>query len=703
MNSKDDSVWDELTDEGKEVARFLLNYNRNPEAASPQEDQDLVLPEISQSPPVTSPPSIEDLQKEHPEMSIQQLLVKKHGSYKPRPSATSQRAQEMISKNLMDVPDQVYGLPTIPKSIVMGSVKEPLQDLPMADLWKKKSPKYSEKKFESVTPITQTVANALDLITASSEESISSEVLEGLNDTALRMLVQLPERAPRPDRNVYFINHLPWPVIWKKAPEFIEDNIYIYIEGCKYAQIALIIKAGVFQVPVSQPVPFEFEGKQIEVTLDEMLAANGINFYEKKNLHFISLQGALQKARVYIRTDYAERLESWQDARRSGAKVSEEKIELTAGTLPLVSLRPDVYMGLFGMPRQGAIIHDTTQAREPSPGQNSSNTKYSEELPVSVRANIVKHYDNNLPVYLIAEKSNCTISSVLETISTRRFFRIIRKHLKMMKQKSKIRRTHYVELNKCVWKHFKECQGAGVVINGKHLKDQAMKYARQMGLETFRGSEGWLDAFKRRHRIDLKTMTGYPVCYENDMFDEVERECRDLDMEAQLHQQTNHHQTQSVFGNTVGEEFVNTFFGNSNFFNNHQPQMLIPPPQQPEPSSHLESMLNVMVSTAAAAPLFMDSSRAMGNNNNTDTRPSTSADRGNNQQNGAAAQNGPGNEALLKSCQIKVQDKDVSHALNTIRSFILTNNIDAMNLFVQLQEKLAAAVVDGEVTSTSST
>lgn len=35
-----------------------------------------------------------------------------------------------------------------------------------------------------------------------------------------------------------------------------------------------------------------------------------------------------------------------------------------------------------------------------------------------------------------------------------------------------------------------------------------------LGLHNFKGSEGWLDSFKRRHNIDLKTMTGQPVIYE---------------------------------------------------------------------------------------------------------------------------------------------------------------------------------------------
>ena len=43
-----------------------------------------------------------------------------------------------------------------------------------------------------------------------------------------------------------------------------------------------------------------------------------------------------------------------------------------------------------------------------------------------------------------------------------------------------------------------------------------------LGLENFKGSEGWLDAFKRRHKIDLKAMSGVPVNYEDDVSTKME-------------------------------------------------------------------------------------------------------------------------------------------------------------------------------------
>uniref|UniRef100_A0A1I7XKJ2 Nuclear receptor domain-containing protein n=1 Tax=Heterorhabditis bacteriophora TaxID=37862 RepID=A0A1I7XKJ2_HETBA len=69
-----------------------------------------------------------------------------------------------------------------------------------------------------------------------------------------------------------------------------------------------------------------------------------------------------------------------------------------------------------------------------------------------------------------------------------------------------VRRTSFVGLNILMWRFFKDCRDNGIVLNGKMLKEHAMMISRQL--------EGWLDAFKRRHKIDLKMMSGVPVNYE---------------------------------------------------------------------------------------------------------------------------------------------------------------------------------------------
>ncbi|PIO61478.1 hypothetical protein TELCIR_16998, partial [Teladorsagia circumcincta] len=61
----------------------------------------------------------------------------------------------------------------------------------------------------------------------------------------------------------------------------------------------------------------------------------------------------------------------------------------------------------------------------------------------------------------------------------------------------------------------------GIAINDPHNCSEISR------LENFKGSEGWLDAFKRRHRIDLKLMSGVPVNYEETDDDKMEDDHED--------------------------------------------------------------------------------------------------------------------------------------------------------------------------------
>ncbi|EFP10421.1 hypothetical protein CRE_22974 [Caenorhabditis remanei] len=351
--------------------------------------------------------------------------------------------------------------------------------------------------------------------------------------------------------------------------------------------------------------------------------------------------------------------------------------------------------------------------KEPLPGQTFLTTIYSEPLQFEQRRQILILHDIELPAVHIAKRFGCSIRSVQETIGTRILIErhFITEHLleddsespessttttpsavksssesstvgaMIRPQKNKIRRTHYVDLNKLVWKHFKDCQATGMQINGKHLKDQAMRYAKEMGLESFRGSEGWLDAFKRRHRIDLKTMTGYPVCYENDMFDEVDKECRDLDMESHMNHLHSNQQAAPSFvpqhsngGYSAPDEFAASFFNSLSGF----PQQMLPLQQQqaPEQQTPLQNMINSMMTSSNS----MDFSRMVPNGPSTSSEP---------QQ---PSQETPEivNSAVVRSCQIKIADKEVCHAFDTLRQYILAHDREAMTLLVQLQERLAA-------------
>ena len=70
-------------------------------------------------------------------------------------------------------------------------------------------------------------------------------------------------------------------------------------------------------------------------------------------------------------------------------------------------------------------------------------------------------------------------------------------------QKRKLRRTRNDEINILTYKWFKEATARMVPVTGSLLQEKALLFANQLGVTTFKGSNGWLDSFRKRHGISF--------------------------------------------------------------------------------------------------------------------------------------------------------------------------------------------------------
>ncbi|CAI5444266.1 unnamed protein product [Caenorhabditis angaria] len=258
-----------------------------------------------------------------------------------------------------------------------------------------------------------------------------------------------------------------------------------------------------------------------------------------------------------------------------------------------------------------------------------------------------------------------------------------------LKARNKIRRTHYVNLNKLVWKYFEDCRESGIKLNGKMLKEQAMRYANVLGLESFRGSEGWLDAFKRRHKIDLRTMTGDPVCYENDL---INGESMDMSstMIENINQQVDliDKQNQSHLNLNLSIPSLNSTSTsqlpqNSNFIS-----------EEMTASQFLEAFGN--------AALTADLNEPVHNNFMPNNLPIRKEEDFKMPHEKFSNENSTISN-IVRSCALRVPSPEVTFALDTIRSFILANDPSAMDSLVQLQQKIVEIDKMKSSSSSSST
>ena len=70
------------------------------------------------------------------------------------------------------------------------------------------------------------------------------------------------------------------------------------------------------------------------------------------------------------------------------------------------------------------------------------------------------------------------------------------------------RLAEYPDLEECLFRWFTQKQNRQIPISGPVLQEQALTFAKSMGIDSFTASGGWLDKFKKRYDITFKKICG---------------------------------------------------------------------------------------------------------------------------------------------------------------------------------------------------
>ena len=63
-------------------------------------------------------------------------------------------------------------------------------------------------------------------------------------------------------------------------------------------------------------------------------------------------------------------------------------------------------------------------------------------------------------------------------------------------------------LNEVMWTWFQRVQSKNVPVSGPMCQEQAKIYAKELGLDSFVASNGWLGNFRKRHNIKFHVICG---------------------------------------------------------------------------------------------------------------------------------------------------------------------------------------------------
>ena len=68
--------------------------------------------------------------------------------------------------------------------------------------------------------------------------------------------------------------------------------------------------------------------------------------------------------------------------------------------------------------------------------------------------------------------------------------------------------SNHDTLDRALYKWFVKVREEGIPISGTILREKALKYSEELGIDNFKASNGWLDRWKNRHGVTFKTVSG---------------------------------------------------------------------------------------------------------------------------------------------------------------------------------------------------
>ncbi|XP_054656685.1 tigger transposable element-derived protein 4-like [Dunckerocampus dactyliophorus] len=95
-------------------------------------------------------------------------------------------------------------------------------------------------------------------------------------------------------------------------------------------------------------------------------------------------------------------------------------------------------------------------------------------------------------------------------------------------RKRTVRKTANDELNAILYEWFKDSTARQLPVSGPLLQEKAKEIATQLQLDEFKASNGWLDAFRRRHNIIFGKMNGESGGVETAVVDDWKQKLPDL-------------------------------------------------------------------------------------------------------------------------------------------------------------------------------
>ncbi|XP_044158972.1 zinc finger protein 282-like isoform X2 [Bufo gargarizans] len=115
-------------------------------------------------------------------------------------------------------------------------------------------------------------------------------------------------------------------------------------------------------------------------------------------------------------------------------------------------------------------------------------------------------YENNESVGSIAAQFGVSRAQVVQIIKRREELLDALQNNVSGDRIRRRRRTTNDQLNSAVWEWLLSIRDTDVTLSGRIIREKALQIARDMGIQDFKASNGWLDSFKKAHNIHRSSL-----------------------------------------------------------------------------------------------------------------------------------------------------------------------------------------------------
>ena len=127
---------------------------------------------------------------------------------------------------------------------------------------------------------------------------------------------------------------------------------------------------------------------------------------------------------------------------------------------------------------------------------------------MSDRIKVLEASDRGLSARRISEDFGVGKTQIQDIVKNKEAIRQDYSKGAPLDKRRNLRKTGNEEINSLIYEWFRAARSKNVPVSGPLIQEKAKLFAEELGIETFKASNGWLESFRKCHGIKFSILSG---------------------------------------------------------------------------------------------------------------------------------------------------------------------------------------------------